>query len=271
MSELSPLFTWRSAIVESKLEPTARLVALTLSLHMNERGGSCFPSVATLASETGLNEKSVRRHVHALADGGWLVLTAGGGRGRSNTYSAMIPEQAERGASLGGIEAETLPGDTRNESPCSVVNTDSVSRKGDSGSVNTPTGGRGGRQEDDREDDRDSSTGASRLIDGRRYSIGSDDDPDFVTFWQTYPHRTGKGQARRAWRAALKRIDAASLIAGAERYRDDPRRSPQFTKNPATWLNGECWSDETTTVGGGIDDDEIERRVAARRQARGVA
>jgi len=41
-SRFSPLFTWRSAIAESHLPPTTKLVAVMLSLHMNERGGSCF-------------------------------------------------------------------------------------------------------------------------------------------------------------------------------------------------------------------------------------
>jgi hypothetical protein len=73
MSHLRPLFTWRSAIVESDLPPTARHVALTLALHMNERGGSCFPSQATLASETGLHPRTVKRSLQAGWSAGWSV------------------------------------------------------------------------------------------------------------------------------------------------------------------------------------------------------
>jgi hypothetical protein len=28
------------------------------------------------------------------------------------------------------------------------------------------------------------------------------------------------------------------------RYRDDPNRVQEFTKHPATWLNGDCWLDD---------------------------
>jgi hypothetical protein len=87
----SPLFTWRGAICDSGLPPTLRHVALTLSLHMNERGGSCFPAVPTIARESGLGETTVRRSLRRLEDAGWLVVRVGGGR-FSSTYTATIPD-----------------------------------------------------------------------------------------------------------------------------------------------------------------------------------
>lgn len=80
---LSPLFTWRGAIADSSLPPNARLVALTLSLHMNERGGSAYPSVARLVSETGLSRRAVQRALRVLEESGYLQLVAGVGGGRS--------------------------------------------------------------------------------------------------------------------------------------------------------------------------------------------
>ncbi|AXQ51886.1 primosomal protein [Gordonia phage Catfish] len=72
-------------------------------------------------------------------------------------------------------------------------------------------------------------------------------DPDgFAEWWEIYPKKAGKGQARTAYRKARKAVDAATLLEGAQRYRDDPKRNPEYTKNPATWLNGECWADEST-------------------------
>lgn len=70
---LSALFTWRSAICDSELPSTSRHVALTLSLHMSERGDSCFPSVRRLADETGLSRRTVQRHLKELVEAGWLV------------------------------------------------------------------------------------------------------------------------------------------------------------------------------------------------------
>ena len=78
---------------------------------------------------------------------------------------------------------------------------------------------------------------------------GSDDDPDWLKFWETYPLKKSKDGARKSWAAAVKKAGAADIIAGAERYRDDPGRKPEFTKHPTTWLNQGCWLDEPTPFG----------------------
>lgn len=66
----------------------------------------------------------------------------------------------------------------------------------------------------------------------------------FDTFWDTYPKKVAKGTAIKAWRHAVKKCPPVDIISGAQRYRDDPSRDQMFTANPATWLNGERWSDE---------------------------
>jgi hypothetical protein len=71
-----------------------------------------------------------------------------------------------------------------------------------------------------------------------------DTDADFIRFWEAYPRRAGKGHARRAWRKAITRASVDTIIAGAERYRDDPNRTEQYTALPSTWLNGERWDDD---------------------------
>lgn len=93
MAELSPLFSWRAAITESGLPPMTRLVAFALSLHMNERGGSCFPSQARLAHETGLNEQTVKRHLRQLREAGWLTVKLR--KGTTPLYTATVPLASE--------------------------------------------------------------------------------------------------------------------------------------------------------------------------------
>lgn len=70
------------------------------------------------------------------------------------------------------------------------------------------------------------------------------EEHDFARFWAAFPCRVGKGQARKAWIRALTKADADTIVAGAERYRDDPTRKTDFTAHPTTWLNGERWTDE---------------------------
>lgn len=99
--ELAPLFSWRAALSDSGLPPTSRHVALALSLYMNERGGSAFPSAGRLSHDTGLSERAVRQHLGGLRDAGWLVLREQGGlKGetrRANRYEACVPLQQIQG------------------------------------------------------------------------------------------------------------------------------------------------------------------------------
>lgn len=69
----------------------------------------------------------------------------------------------------------------------------------------------------------------------------------FPDFWQVYPKRVGRKAAATKWRTAVKNATPDDIIEGAKRYRDDPKRDPEFTANPATWLNHERWLDEYET------------------------
>lgn len=70
------------------------------------------------------------------------------------------------------------------------------------------------------------------------------DDPNFVRFWDAYPRRVGKGQARKAWAKATKTTDPETIIAAAGRFTTlRGHEDPQFIPHPSTWLNGERWDD----------------------------
>ena len=45
------------------------------------------------------------------------------------------------------------------------------------------------------------------------------------------------------FRSAIKEAEIGLILAGAERYRDDPNRVDTFTAHPATWLNSGRWND----------------------------
>ncbi|WP_037183795.1 hypothetical protein [Rhodococcoides fascians] len=67
----------------------------------------------------------------------------------------------------------------------------------------------------------------------------------FESFWTAYPRKSAKRKAFDAWKRAVRRTgDNEILIAGATRYREDPNREDQFTKQGEAWLNGDCWDDD---------------------------
>jgi predicted ArsR family transcriptional regulator len=93
----SALIAWRSAIIASTVGSSARLVALVLSTHMDRDGGSCFPSLTTLARETGLSRRTVCNALDELEHAG-LVERARTGRGRPTRYRATSATTALAGA-----------------------------------------------------------------------------------------------------------------------------------------------------------------------------
>ena len=69
-----PFFTWRSAFASAYGPPssTTRLVLFCLSIHMNEQGESCFPSIDRLARDGSLSRKAVIDHIKIAEETGWI-------------------------------------------------------------------------------------------------------------------------------------------------------------------------------------------------------
>ena len=93
----------------------------------------------------------------------------------------------------------------------------------------------------------------------------------FELWWRAYPHRVCKGQARRAWVAALRKASFAQLMDGVAGYvAHKPADIPWC--NPATWLNGERWQDEWQSGAANrrTTDPDIEIKARARTIAAGL-
>ena len=70
--------------------------------------------------------------------------------------------------------------------------------------------------------------------------------PHFDTFWQLYPRKVGKDDARKAFIVAAKKADPSLIIAGASRYAADPNlpTDKTYIPYPGKWLRGGHWDDE---------------------------
>jgi hypothetical protein len=85
-------------------------------------------------------------------------------------------------------------------------------------------------------------------------------DADFAEFYRVYPKHRAKAEALEAYRRARKKgVTPAELLSGAMRAaaefdqhvrREGHENAHRFTKNAATWLNKECWTDESPPPGG---------------------
>lgn len=66
---------------------------------------------------------------------------------------------------------------------------------------------------------------------------------DFESAWTEYPIKSGKKEAKTAYKKALQETSHQEIFEAVLKYRDDPNRVPKYTKHFATWLNKGCWND----------------------------
>jgi len=79
-------------------------------------------------------------------------------------------------------------------------------------------------------------------------------DREFDEFWQAYPKRKSRGQAKKTWDKLRreKRLPPLSTIlhaiAAAKAGHDWQKDGGQYIPHPSTWLNDEGWEDEHTSA-----------------------
>ena len=67
----------------------------------------------------------------------------------------------------------------------------------------------------------------------------------FEIWWPHVPRKVDKQDARKAFKAAIKKIDLDPLIAATDRWAETcAGTEPRYIKHPARWLRGECWNNE---------------------------
>ena len=190
---------------------------------MDADGGSCFPSLRTLASEVGVGRSTVQRHLEQAAEDGWIERYSrglGGQAWRRSGYRAALPQ------------AVPLKRDT-SEKRCPI-----------SGEKVSHLGG----TEDVTED---------------VTTIGASEEPlspprgayptPFRRFWAAYPRRAGgnsKKAAYRKWQATLRKgATADELEDVASRYAAycdaTETTGTRYVKQAATFLGpDEHWREE---------------------------
>lgn len=95
MSRTSFPIAWRDAVYSANgrvLSWRAKAVAGPLSTHMDLDGSSIWPSIARLAAEASIGERTAGAGLRELRGSGFLIVTKkGGGRNRPTLYRATIP------------------------------------------------------------------------------------------------------------------------------------------------------------------------------------
>jgi hypothetical protein len=89
-----------------------------------------------------------------------------------------------------------------------------------------------------------------------RAASSQGEHPRFAEWYAAYPLHKAPGDARKAFNKAVTKVtDIEILIEAAKRYHHDRDYLRGYGKNPATWLNGECWLNETPPTFGATGTD----------------
>ena len=207
----------------SRSDGRARLVLLAIADHQGDIGA--WPSLKRLADMVNASERSVQRDIQHLQEIGELVVEVQNAptktQYKSNLYWVNLPEA---GVTAGVTEMR-------------------------SGVTESGAGVTAG--------------GVLTLIEPLRETNNlnhAQTEKLFEDFWNAYPRKLDKAKAFRAFKSALKRTKYEDIIAGVLAYRNDPKRNPDFTKYPATWLNNDSWENAATTPEGNIANEERKKK-----------
>lgn len=252
---------WRvnRAVRASDLAAPARLIMLVLSDMADSRTAEIpdvhTPSLAELAAQTGLNVATVKRHLAALEETGWVLRSRPSAvekaRHISTHYRLTVPSDG----------AESAIEDADSMAPSEPSDSDPMAHTAPSdGAVcaiamaqcapSSHIYDRNDQLHDQNLLSEGHTNGVIAAPSNRAVDPSAPAKPDplarFAEFYRAYPRHVAPGAAEKAWKKAISAgadpqllIDCAALYAMERKMQD-----PKYTKHPATWLNQRCWEDE---------------------------
>jgi hypothetical protein len=227
----------------SKATGRAKLVLLGIANHQGDQGA--WPSISTLARYANASERSIMRDIQELEELGELIVERNAapirGQYRPNLYWVNVDVLAEYGSGVTDFEA----GVTENDSgvTAQVVRGDTVVTQ----NVINPK---------------------EKLKEiypqenlGERFK-----DYHFAKFWELYPKKVEKIDARKAFGKVLDKYNAKDVLDGVERLANDPNLPPkQFIPYPASWLRAGGWTNEPYPPREQTAEEKAERLAHQRR------
>lgn len=193
---------------QSTASGNALLLLLSLADQANEDGW-CWPSVGSLAKRCRISERSVQQNLRLLEIAGELEREPR--EGRSSRYRVTISRGEESAPPKNPHPANPAPGGEASF--------------------------RGGVK-----------PASPRIINDPSPKQQLSVADRFDEFYGAYPKHVARGAAVKAWRSAIKKTSQAEIVDAARQYAFAMQGTDRkFIANPATWLNGERWLDESET------------------------
>ncbi len=259
-------FIWLDQVrADPELTPLAFLLAYVIANLVNEREGFAWPSVARLASECRVTERGVQKVIARLVECGHLSVERGNGRGETNRYRWVVRnEDSAQGIEESQKECRRPPcngkagpashqSNRKGRTPVHPIEAERVNRGSEKGEQPFQKGRTPVHPTLFKESIYDLSY---RLSSQRNAQISLS---AFDDFWRAYPKKVAPADAMRAFTRAIERAPPNEIIQGAMRYAAEREGEDlRYTKNPATWLNKNCWTDQRPTSRGSPRDGPVE-------------
>ncbi len=195
-------------VIELGMGPIA--VYAALRSFADYRTGEAWPSVAKIGERVGISAPTTRKYLDALHEAGWITSAENygpDGRQTSNRYIVHgSPHSAAGPRKNAPSTSPKIVSPPPQECLPELIPNELIPK-------------------------------------GTTFDQAFNETVSFESFWHNYPRKVGKPQARKAWAKAVTRAPAVTIMDAATRYAYDPNRDDQFTKHPATWLNGDGWND----------------------------
>jgi len=212
---------------ERRLKATERLVLMVLAERANGQM-YCWPSIGTIAEDTGLSGRAVQFATAHLEKIGLIRIER---RFRQTSiYHVLRPKEDEHPSPKQDERDSPLRPEGESDASARVNQT---TIEGESGSQNPP-----------KESPKEEPLQPRARARGRTRQEEKDDIAFyFDLFWNDYPRKIGKGAAFKAFAKAFRAVGYDPIIDALDEAIDDDHRfqSKQYTPHPATWLNAGPW------------------------------
>ena len=204
-----------------------------------DKDGHCYPGLRTLGGRLGVSRQAVQQQVHRLESLGYVNAenqTRPNGSDTTNRYFIVfdLPSESNEGEQrhVAGGQADLAGGASPELAGGASPELAPLNRP-----LNTPSNIL------PMPPPKDTSGSPANL---------------FQHFWLLYPRKVGKGDAEKAFNAAIKETSSDAILAGTRRYADQVQQNgtqPKYVKYPAGWLRAKRWLDEDEADGSDDPDD----------------
>lgn len=234
---------------DGDLTPLARVVAALIGTrYLNRETGDAWPSIDTLAFDVGLKSTNpVRSSLRSLASNGHLrIQWSAGGKGQTSRFKPVLKPFTDMKGNGGEPFTDMKGMEAKPFTAVNPSNRQTLHGGEPNPSFSEPkpfTDLKGNPLKEPSEEPNEGFSLSPSDATSRKKA--QEDGPEFEEFWLNYPRKVDKAAARRAWKTARKKADAATIMAGCLRYAAErDGQDHKFTKYPATWLNADAWENE---------------------------